>query len=121
MSQFPKVNTQWGAPMGRSESPLGEGERSISVFRVKLDSGGYDDGGAYWGCSRGEALYCAACDEGGRQFVRARSRFHALQLLELPAFTLKRQPRAEMVKLRECAKTSAICAQVLAMLEDWGY
>lgn len=119
MSQFPKVNGQYGAPMGRRESPLGQGARSVRVFRVNIDSGGYDDGGAYWGI--GNPLYCAQCDEGGRRFVRAKSRFHALQLLELPADTLKRQPRAEMVALRERAKILANSAAVLAMLTEWGF
>lgn len=119
MPQLPKVNCQYGAPMGRRESKLGEAPRSVSVFRVRLDRGGYDDGGAYWGI--GQPLFCAQCDEGGRQFVRAHSRFHALQLLELPADTLKRQPRAEMAALRERAKSSANSAAVLEMLTEWGY
>lgn len=85
--QFPKVNCQYGAPMGRSESPLGEGVRSVRVFRVRINSGGYDDGGAYWGI--GKPLYCAQCDEGGRRFVRAYTRGQAIAALNIEAFTLK--------------------------------
>lgn len=85
--QFPIVSATYGAPMGRSESPLGEGPRSVRLFRVHLDSGGYDDGGAYWG--HGQALYCAQCDEGGRRFTRAKNRADAARILGIEQFTLK--------------------------------
>lgn len=56
MSQFPKVNCKYGAPMGRSE--YGTPESKAKLFKVVL-SQGYDDGGAYWGMrKRGESLYC---------------------------------------------------------------
>lgn len=74
--QFPSVGGMYGAPMGRSESPLGETPKGTRVFRARLDPGGYDDGGAYWGL--GKPLYCATCPEGGRQFVRADSRLSAI-------------------------------------------
>jgi len=41
---------------------------------VRLDMGGYDEGGAYWG--RGAPLYCAEAPE-YRRFTRARSRAEA--------------------------------------------
>jgi hypothetical protein len=85
--QFPDVFTRYGAPMGRSSSPLGDGPRSVRLFRVRLDSGGYDEGGAYWG--RGGALYCAQCPEGGRRFTRAKSRADAARLLEIDPLSLK--------------------------------
>lgn len=90
MAQFQKMNLSRGAPMGRSESPLGDAPRSIRLFRVNLDSGGYDDGGAYWG--RGAPLYCAQCDEGGRQFVRAASRNRAALMLGIATWRLKATP-----------------------------
>jgi hypothetical protein len=95
--QFPKVSARYGAPMGRSESPLGEAPRSVRVFRVRINSGGYDDGGAYWGL--GKPLFCAVCDEGGRRFVRADGRLSAIADLQIPAFTLK--SRAGYRRLRE--------------------
>ena len=88
MSQFPNVNGTYGAPMGRRESPHHEGK--IRLFRVRLDSGGYDNGGAYWGL--GKALYCALSD-GGMQFTRARSRAEAVELLNLDVNELARKPR----------------------------
>lgn len=85
MKQFNDVNSQYGAPMGRQGHGLpchteGEG-RTIRLFRVRLDSGGYDDGGAYWGI--GQRLYCATDGADYRQFVRADNRFHACALLEI--------------------------------------
>lgn len=79
--QFPQVSGRFGAPMGRSESPLGAAPRNIRLFRVRLDSGGYDDGGAYWGI--GQPLYCATCPDGGRRFTRANSRAAAAVALEI--------------------------------------
>lgn len=90
MAQFTMVSSTYGAPMGRKTSPLGEAPRTVRVYRVKLDSGGYDDGGAYWGI--GAPLYCAECDEGGRQFVRATSRVWAIVLIGIPAENLKKKP-----------------------------
>lgn len=76
--QFPDVNSTYGAPMGRWTSardahPAGP----CRLFRVRLDSGGYDDGGAYWGIDRpgfGEPLYCATDEENFRRFTRAADR-----------------------------------------------
>lgn len=63
----------------------------VHLVRVYLDSGGYDNGGAYWGL--GEPLYHAYDDslssdhEEGRgvyAFVRATSREKAKQELNIP-------------------------------------
>ena len=54
--------------------------RSVRLFRVKIDSTGYDEGGAYWG--HGKPLYCAQ----GRHFqafTRAHSRTLAAQQMGL--------------------------------------
>lgn len=52
-----------GAPMGRLESRPGYPDRDkplkFHLTRVKIDAGGYDIGGAYWGL--GAPLYCAEC------------------------------------------------------------
>jgi hypothetical protein len=85
--QFTNVSSIYGAPMGRSTSPLDCAPRSVRLFRVRLDSGGYDDGGAYWGL--GAPLWCAVCDAGGRRFTRAKSRADAACILEIEPDSLK--------------------------------
>lgn len=83
--QMSDVNCSRGAPMGRSHSP------HISVpcrlFQVRVDTQGYDDGGAYWGS--GERLWCARDDEGNEQFVRAPNRSVAAHYLMLDPDQLK--------------------------------
>jgi hypothetical protein len=84
MTQLPNVDCKYGAPMGRTEK---RGDTTISfkfrLFRVRLDQGGYDEGGAYWGI--GTPLYCAEAidceataecklDELPVQFFRSNSR-----------------------------------------------
>jgi hypothetical protein len=91
-SQFPDVSSRYGAPMGRPEvrTPEPIADRSIAVFRVKLDWGGYDDGGAYWGA--GQPIYCARSDSGSfRRFIRASSRAAAIQAMGLEPRLLKRK------------------------------
>lgn len=92
MSQFENVSCKYGAPMGRASSPLREdpAPRSIRLFRVNLDSGGYDDGGAYWGI--GAPLYCATDDADYLEFTRANDRFRAMILLGIPWEALKIAP-----------------------------
>lgn len=90
--QFKDVITKYGAPMGRPEMGYLDTEtpKSIQLFKVRLDSGGYDDGGAYWGLNYGsEYLFCARDSEGGQQFIRASSREKAAFLLGIPNKALK--------------------------------
>ena len=96
--QFPDVSCRYGAPMGRREDCYLETteKRFVRLFRVRLDSGGYDDGGAYWG--HGPALWCAEDDDGNRQFVRAVSRESAALLLNIPNPALKRRMAADIVR-----------------------
>lgn len=77
-----------GATMGRVEWREEPKDRTVRVFRLPLDSGGYDPGGAYWGW--GEPLYCATDGEGYRVFVRAGSRPEAIEKLKLSPAVLKR-------------------------------
>ena len=84
MSQFPNVSSVYGAPMRRRENriPSELPARSVRLYRIQLNSGGYDDGGAYWGI--GQPLYCAEWTMGeddGRIFVRADNRFYAARKL----------------------------------------
>jgi len=68
--------------MGRRSFFHGESLAQYRCFRVRLDSGGYDDGGAYWGI--GMPLYCIENEEdehgvGNRMFHRAMNRDDAKQ------------------------------------------
>lgn len=86
MKQFEDVSSKFGAPMGRHTwGKLSNNQdipKHLRLFKVNLDSGGYDDGGAYWGlAARGHQLWCAradACEANGeedyREFVRAGTR-----------------------------------------------
>ena len=89
MTQFEKVSSRYGSPMGRLDDVCLETrvKRSVRLFRVRIDSGGYDEGGAYWGL--GEPLFCAIDGDGNRKFIRAASRFHAAVKLDIPVPALK--------------------------------
>lgn len=88
--QFSDVSSRYGAPMGRQADGFIETDlaRFVRLYRVRLDSGGYDDGGAYWGL--GEPLWCAEDEDGNRQFTRASSRNRAALILGIPDKALKR-------------------------------
>ena len=67
---LPMADCRFGAPMGRVEwhefaflQPI-----KFHVRRVPLDSGGYDQGGAYWGT--GDRLYVAYSTDGADEVVR---------------------------------------------------
>jgi hypothetical protein len=52
-----KVNSKYGAPMGRlnvGKNPIIEHEKTPKVFdcKVPMLNGGYDKGGVYWGIGR---------------------------------------------------------------------
>lgn len=68
------VSCQYGAPMGRHTGPdfLDCDAGRIHLRRVRLDSGGYDAGGAYWGY--GAPLWCAMDQDGNCRIFRAASR-----------------------------------------------
>lgn len=86
--QFNDVSCAYGAPMGRRNAPdLDTTRGTVRLFKVKLDSGGYDDGGAYWGRSS-LPVYCARDRNGDIQTVRASSREQAAFLLNIPAPSL---------------------------------
>lgn len=93
MRQFTKVDSQYGAPMGRAEyNKPPTKARKVRLYRVNLDSGGYDDGGAYWGL--GGPLWCAEANEDStgqetyRAFVRAPNRRAAMRELGLKIYQL---------------------------------
>lgn len=70
----PPVSSRYGAPMGRRSATfpnLDPAER-ISLIRIRINSGGYDAGGAYWGI--GAPLWCAMDHTGECAYFRARDR-----------------------------------------------
>jgi hypothetical protein len=55
--------SMYGASIGRtSYQAHPKGAHKFNLWRVRLDAGGYDAGGAYWGT--GMPLYCAESVEG---------------------------------------------------------
>lgn len=70
----PPVNCKYGAPMGRYTGPdfLDADAGKISLRRILINSGGYDQGGAYWGI--GAPLWYAEDIDGNARFFRARNR-----------------------------------------------
>ena len=87
MYKFEKGFSQYGAQMGRSEYGRPPQKKIVRLFRVKVDSGGYDNGRAYWG--HHQYLWCAMADEDAtgqeqyRAFVRAWDRKSAAEALGL--------------------------------------
>lgn len=111
--QFHDVSSKYGAPMGRASFGTPENaEGKIRVFRVNLDSGGYDDGGAYWGV--GAPLFCATDGADFRQFTRANGRIAAIAEFGIQRDQLARPP------LREFAMWRALAGENLAHLNDKG-
>jgi hypothetical protein len=74
-NKLPNMSSRYGAPMGRMGSPHVDPDYTgkWSLCRVRIDSGGYDNGGAYWG--HGAPLWQACTDDGESElFFRASSR-----------------------------------------------
>lgn len=66
----PEVSYRYGAPMGRHTGPnYLETSQRLTLRRIPINYGGFDAGGAYWGC--GLPLYWAADEDGHSQFFRA--------------------------------------------------
>lgn len=69
--------TKYGAQMGRRSDLRLDTVSKCKLHRVRLDSGGYDQGGAYWGITGGALYYVEATDgedEGKILYVRGASR-----------------------------------------------
>lgn len=79
-----KVDTRRGAPMARPDVHASFlPEKRVRLNKLRIDDGGYDNGGAYWGL--GEPLYCAYYFEDDDQFVlyfRAKNRTAAREYLQ---------------------------------------
>ena len=66
--------------------------KSVRVFHVPINQGGYDRNGEYWGT--GMPLYCAQYDsEQQNSYVRAYSRNEAIEKLGIPIECLIVKPR----------------------------
>lgn len=138
--QFSKVECTWpdgtmrGAPMGRAEyGTVAEClPRTVRLYRVILDSQGYDDGGAYWGLSGNvwgvsSLLWCAEGDSGNgeiyRQFTRAKSRESAIAALNIKAGLLIQGPKkADLLTIKKLAVEGFLTSSSLHdHLMDLGY
>ena len=86
------VDSKYGAPMGRRDwLPCNAEPRTVRVFQVTLNSGGYDIGGAYWG--HGGRLFCATDGVNYREFARASNRDAAIAGLYIDHTLLKVKPK----------------------------
>lgn len=74
----PPAGSARGAPFGRPSSISPEKDPGARYYlsRIRIDAGGYDPGGAYWGV--GEPLYNFTTDDGTESgYLRAADRDHA--------------------------------------------
>lgn len=87
--QFSNVSAKYGAPMGR-RSILDNPEATVTVFKMTMVDGDYDDGGAYWGAGPdNESIYVARGDgfeatTRAANAIQARANFAA----EFPSLTI---------------------------------
>jgi hypothetical protein len=70
-TQLARAYSKYGASMGRDSDPLETITGKVHLERVRLDRGGYDNGGAYWGV--GLPLW-RVWNELGEAFFRAPNR-----------------------------------------------
>jgi hypothetical protein len=70
------VNSPYGAPMGRHTGAfIDTCAGKLYLRRIRINSGGYDAGGAYWGL--GAPLYECQDQDGNTITLRARNRDEA--------------------------------------------
>lgn len=113
---LPQVSTRHGAPMGRTNAALDYSEpNSIKLFKVVLDAGGYDNGGAYWG--KGNPLWCAK-QGAAMAFVRAHSRLQAVAYLEIPWRCLALPPVQQYKWLKEVVEAGKPTATQLYIFNE---
>jgi hypothetical protein len=68
-----------GAAMGRPSHGMPKGK--VRLYQLSLDSGGYDNGGAYWGFAGNGNLKYRAFGEGFEYFLCAKNRDEAIDVL----------------------------------------
>ena len=80
---YTKAYSQYGASMGRRDNVAEALDvKKLHLERVRLNSGGYDPGGAYWGL--GAPLYVAwgdGAEEVQEMFLRASDREEAKEIV----------------------------------------
>lgn len=60
INPVPNVSAKYGAPMGRRAQGVGgDPTTPFELRKIRINSGGYDDGGAYWGIGQPLYWYCA--------------------------------------------------------------
>ena len=80
----PDVSSPYGAPMGRPSHHKGEAPAGARFYlrRIRINSGGYDSGGAYWGLGAPLFHYQEEDGSGDRDgFMRAMGRNAAKRML----------------------------------------
>ena len=84
-TKVPRVNSQYGAPMGRCDEDDTGGEPTrAGLLALDWVDGDYDPGGAYWGHTRGERIYWLRDAEGKLSaFIRGASRTAAIEQAQL--------------------------------------
>lgn len=100
--------------------------RTVRLFKVSIDSQGYDDGGAYWGhgapiwCAIGESYYTRLQS---RVFTRADSREHAIVLLKIEdGLLIQGISRRRIAMLQSAALWHSPAAKALLnALDSLGY
>ena len=126
--QFSKVDSSRGAPMGRM--PYGSIQecfpRTVRLFKVNIDSQGYDDGGAYWG--HGAPIWCATGEHyytgfQSRAFTRADSREHAIVSLKIEDGLLIQGISKRRIAMLQSASLwhSPVAKTLLNALDSLGY
>ena len=73
MAKLSTVYSSRGAPMGRTSVPRTPTER-VHLRRIRINSGGYDSGGAYWGVGQALLHACEYKPDGLDIFFRAKDR-----------------------------------------------
>lgn len=89
-----QVNCQFGAPMGRPSSQGSDETIKFRLERMRLVSGDYDTGGAYWG-GGGDPMWYAKGEDSEKVhefFTRAKNRDEAKENL------LERFPNAKFYR-----------------------
>lgn len=108
MKQFDNVYAKFGAPMGRS--PIHDNpDATVTVFKVRMVDGDYDDGGAYWGGPPSEPLYCARGD-GFEDYMRAKNAIFARKRFEV-AFPKVKFDRDDEAIFDEFIEGYLVCAE----------
>jgi len=92
LNPTPPVSARYGAPMGRHTHPcdLDPEAGRFYLRHIRLNSGGYDAGGAYWG--HHQRLYYVEDGYGGSLFFRAwdREAAKAFLIAKFPGATFWR-------------------------------